>query len=130
MRARLQGLARPGHRRSAEIQEANNEWREHDDPLKEFLEDCCEVEEKAYCRSSELTSAYAWWCSDTNERFPLGREAFGERIRNKGFTANRSRRDDDGKQLRTIEGLRIRPDVVTKMSEAKTGSKRQSWFDK
>jgi putative DNA primase/helicase len=28
-----------------EVASAGAEWREHDDPLKEFLEDCCEIDD-------------------------------------------------------------------------------------
>ena len=110
-----------------EISEANAEWREHDDPLKEFLEDCCEVEEGAWCRSAELSEAYAWWSKREHERFPLGREAFGERIRSKGFTSSRGRRSSDGKQMRTIEGLRVRVEILEQMTSGH--GKRPGWLD-
>jgi P4 family phage/plasmid primase-like protien len=104
-----------------EISQAGIEWREHDDPLKEFLEDCCEVKTdesdgEFWVRSSELSQAYAWWCKQNSERFPLGREAFGDRIRAKGFKQSRSRRNRDQIQMRTTEGLRIRDDVAKKIA--------------
>lgn len=99
-----------------EIHEANKSWREHDDPLKEFLEDCCEIEAQAWCQSSQLSATYVWWCKHNHERFPLGREAFQERIVSKGFEFRRGRRDADGKQLRTVEGLRVRSEVSVRMA--------------
>lgn len=98
-----------------ELAEANKAWREHDDPLKEFLEDCCTVGPGLWVRSSELTAAYAWWCKKEHERFPLGREAFSERIRSKGFVSNRSRRTPSGKQLRTVEGLEVKSEISSQV---------------
>lgn len=115
-----EGLGEP-----PEISQANQAWREHDDPLKEFLEDCCDLppadampEEVAlfWTRSADLSAVYAWWCKENRERFPLGREHFGERIQAKGFRSSRSRRSADGKQLRSIEGLRVKDDVVLRMN--------------
>ncbi len=106
-----------------EIGQAGVEWREHDDPLKDFLEDSCEIKmaddaegERYWVRSAELSQAYAWWCKQHSERFPLGREQFGDRIKAKGFKQSRSRRNAEGMQMRTTEGLRIRDDVAKKIA--------------
>lgn len=106
-----EGLGEP-----PEVAAANVEWREHDDPLKEFLDDCCEVDKEAWCRSAELSDVYAWWCKRQHERYPLGREAFNDRIRAKGFEDSRTRRDSSKKQMRTKEGLRIRSEIYTQMA--------------
>jgi P4 family phage/plasmid primase-like protien len=89
-----------------EVSQASLEWREHDDPIKEFLEDCCDIAEEYFCRCSDLGSAYEWWCKTNREKYPLGREAFGERVLSKGFKTSRSRRID-GKQARTWEGIQL-----------------------
>jgi P4 family phage/plasmid primase-like protien len=91
-----------------EVAEANAAWRETDDPLKEFLEDCCETAAENWVRSSDLAAAYMAWCKQAGERFPLGRSNFGERLSMKGYRPNRSRRSDDGKQMRTWEGIGLR----------------------
>lgn len=101
-----QGLGEP-----PEVGDATGAWRDHDDPLKDFLEDCCEVEGEAWVLSSRLAAAYAWWCKEEHEKWPLGRTAFLERIHAKGFVSSRSRRSSEGKQMRTIEGLRVKEDV-------------------
>jgi P4 family phage/plasmid primase-like protien len=108
-----------------EIGQAGTEWREHDDPLKDFLEDSCEVKmtddaegEAHWVRSADLSQAYAWWCKQHSERFPLGREQFGDRIRAKGFKQSRSRRNKDGMQMRTTEGLRVRDDVSSMIASS------------
>lgn len=109
-----------------EISQANQAWREHDDPLKDFLEDCCEITAEGWVRSSELSAAYAWWCKQNRERFPLGREAFGERIRAKGFMSSRSRRSSDEKQMRTVEGLKVRDEITRSM--ASDGRSTPGWL--
>lgn len=95
-----------------EVEEANRAWREHDDPLKEFFEDCCELDKEYWVRSSELRTTYEWWCKRNSETFPLGRNAFNDRIDAKGFKRSRSRFTSDGKQMRTVEGLRVRDDIA------------------
>lgn len=118
-----EGLGEP-----PEINQAGMEWREHDDPLKDFLEDCCEVRledndegERHWVRSADLSQAYAWWCKQHSERFPLNREAFSDRIKAKGFKQSRSRRNSDGMQMRTTEGVRIRDDVAKKIASSGGG---------
>jgi phage/plasmid primase, P4 family, C-terminal domain len=106
-----------------EVTEANKSWREHDDLLKDFLEDCCDIDppgipssEAAWVRSPELSAAYAWWCKENRERFPLGRTLFRERLMGKGFKESRSRRDSSQHQMRTWEGLQVKGDIARKAS--------------
>jgi P4 family phage/plasmid primase-like protien len=107
---RANGLGEP-----PEIGEANNSWREHDDPLKEFFEDCCEISPEQWVRSAELSAAYAWWSKRERERYPLGRIAFGERVAARGFKHLRSRKNADGKQMRTIEGVTVKDEIIRQM---------------
>ncbi len=117
---------------SPEVMNAGIEWREHDDPLKEFLEDACEVDDPEtrktsagaegglFVQVSELAAGYAWWAKQTNERFPLGREAFTERMEAKGFKRSRSRRcGPDGKQARTWEGIQLKAEVASACRKSK-----------
>jgi len=99
----------------AEIKKANTEWRENDDPLREFIEDCCDVGNGQWVRSAELAAAYAWWAKQHGERFPLGREPFQERIKALGFRYSRSR-EVDGKQIRSWEGIGLKPETVSDTS--------------
>jgi phage/plasmid-associated DNA primase len=100
-----------------EVVQANLDWREHDDPLKEFLDDCCVIGEGLFVPSRDLAMAYEWWAKQARERFPLGREGFGEKLRAKGFIADRRREksvdgSDKSKQFRTWEGLELTNDVA------------------
>jgi len=113
-----------------EVSQANLEWREHDDPLKEFLEDCCIVDPDAYVASRDLAAAYEWWCKQARERFPLGRENFGERMRGKGFISTRTREKDEeegGKvnQFRIWKGLELSVEVTAQVR--KLTSQPRSW---
>lgn len=96
-----------------EVLQASLEWREHDDPLKDFLEDCCEVGEGLFVPSRDLTTAYEFWAKREGVKATLGRENFGERLRSKGFTQGRKRMknrdgsDDDSKQFRAWIGLQL-----------------------
>ena len=98
-----------------EISQANLDWREHDDPLKEFLEDCCVLGDERWTPSRDLAAAYEWWAKQARERYPLGRENFGERLRSKGFQPERKWVKQPGaseaKQVRIWVGLELTADI-------------------
>lgn len=107
-----------------EISSAGALWREHDDPLKEFLEDCCDVddpetteENRSYVTVTDLGAAYEWWAKKNRERYPLGRESFNERMIAKKFIQKRGRRIA-GKQARTWEGLELKSDIQEQVDRA------------
>jgi P4 family phage/plasmid primase-like protien len=105
-----------------EVSTAGQEWREHDDPLKDFIEDCCEMAPELFVGASELATAYDWWAKQNKERFSLNREAFNERLLSKGYRQNRGRRNEEtGKQFRTWEGIQLRGDVTTAMRKTVSG---------
>lgn len=84
-------------------------------PLDDFLKECCQPAGDAWVRSADLSICYAWWCK--RERRPrLGWAAFLYRVKALGFEPSRSRRDGLT-QLRSIEGLRIRPEILNLMLE-------------
>jgi putative DNA primase/helicase len=103
-----------------EVSQANLDWRQHDDPLRDFLEDCCVVDdrgdgvpvsERRFVSSRDLTSAYDWWAKQEGVKVTLGRENFGERLRSKGFLSGRKREREDGageaRQFRAWIGLEL-----------------------
>ena len=107
-----------------EVSDANTLWREEDDPLKEFLEDTCDVGEEYFCRVGDMAAVYEWWAKSNGEKFPLGRKDFNARLIAKGFTQLRSRRID-GEQARTWEGVKVR-DVVVANSGAQFARSKNS----
>jgi len=92
-------------------------WQESDDPLREFLDDCCEISKDpdTFVRQSQMSAAYMWWCKQNSERFPIGRSSFRERMLNKGFEESRGRRDHENHQLRTWEGIELKDEVLTEV---------------
>lgn len=103
-----EGLGEP-----PEVKAAVEDWQEHDDPLKEFLEDCCEIEEKLFVRVKDLMAAYLWWAKQGGERAPLGRMNFNERLESKGFKQSRNR--DTGKLARVWEGLELKGEAASEI---------------
>lgn len=106
-----------------EVKAAGVEWQETADPLKQFLEDCCEIGEPVakdvltrtdgyWVQCRHLSAAYVHWCKENEEKRVLGRGKFNDRLMRKGFRENRSRRNDANKQMRTWEGVRLREDVT------------------
>ena len=108
-----QGLGVP-----PEVASAGEEWRAHDDPLREFLEDCTDFGDDAFVPLTDIMAGYLWWCKENGERWPLGRQAFNEHLLAKGFTQRRTRKIDD-KQTRTWEGLELKSHVITAIRHQK-----------
>jgi P4 family phage/plasmid primase-like protien len=78
------GLGKP-----PEVVEAGLDWRENDDPLREFLTDWCKVGPDLFCTVKDLMTAYLLWAKDYGEKFPLARRAFNEALIGKGITQDR-----------------------------------------
>jgi putative DNA primase/helicase len=78
------GLGKP-----PEVVEAQQDWREHDDPVREFLADWCDLGEGLYCPVADLMSAYLLWAKEYGEKFPLARRAFNESLVGKGIKQDR-----------------------------------------
>jgi P4 family phage/plasmid primase-like protien len=110
-----------------EIVDAATEWRDADDPLGDFIEDCCEDGGERWVQVSALSQAYAWWCQENREARPLGRVPFVELMKSKGYEYSRSRRDGNGVQLRTWEGIGVREGLEAEMALSGPG-KRQREF--
>lgn len=98
-----------------EVTKAAAEWREHDDPLKEFLDDCCEIDRgdtDLFAPARDIYAAYLKWAKDSGERYPLGREGFNDRLLSKQMKQSRHRKlGDPPRQTRCWEGMRLRPGV-------------------
>jgi putative DNA primase/helicase len=91
-----------------EVEAAGLEWRDADDPLKGFFEECCELDPDYWVRCTDLTKAYQQWCKDNNET-QLKSSWLSQRLELKGIKLNRSRRvSDAGKQARCWDGVRLR----------------------
>lgn len=60
------------------------------DTLQEFLDVCCELHPRAWCRSADLWQAYTQWVEDNQERYSLSRAAFIAQLKRHGCRADRT----------------------------------------
>jgi tetratricopeptide (TPR) repeat protein len=61
-----------------------------DNPLQAFLDACCELHPRAWCRISDLWQAYEHWVGEQQERFPLSRRAFATQVQARGCRTDRT----------------------------------------
>jgi len=66
------------------VEESTEEYRESQDPLKEFFDDECEFAADAFVPVKELRAAYEQWTKDIGSRYPLGPREFNKRLNAKG----------------------------------------------
>lgn len=83
------GLAPP-----AKVQEATNLYRQDQDLVGPFFDDCCDVapnpNDPEYSVSAgELRKRYLAWC-DENGQHPIGPKPFAEQMKLRGFTQDRT----------------------------------------
>ncbi|HLZ62306.1 MAG TPA: hypothetical protein VKR06_35625, partial [Ktedonosporobacter sp.] len=62
-----------------------------DDPLQAFLDACCDLHPRAWCRSAQLWQTYLQWVEKQQERYPLSRRAFIAQLKKQGCRADRTR---------------------------------------
>jgi P4 family phage/plasmid primase-like protien len=105
---RKRGLGKP-----PEVAEAARDWREHDDPLREFLADWCNVDLELYCPVSDLMTAYLLWSKEYGEKFPLARRAFNEALAGKGIVQDKRRVDHE--PTRIWVGVELKPQALQKL---------------
>ena len=90
----------------AEVTQATDEYQEDQDHLGPWLDERCErVAASEFEFSADLYRSYVTWCDANGER-PWQQRAFGEGLAERGFRADRARRD--GKRGRAYFGLRLR----------------------
>jgi putative DNA primase/helicase len=66
------------------IRQATEEYRRDMDPLKDFIVDCCVLHPDAWTSAARLWKEYEDWARQNGERYMLGRNGFGDRLRYKG----------------------------------------------
>jgi P4 family phage/plasmid primase-like protien len=85
------------------VRHATRAYRQDTDPLAPFLATCCVLELDASVTAGELRTAYEAWAKEEGIRYPLGGQAWGERLRAKGCTAGRRHGG-----VRAWRGIRLR----------------------
>jgi putative DNA primase/helicase len=71
------------------VRQATGEYQGEMDLVARFLDECCLVNPEFRVLSKDLYAAYVRWAEDGKER-PLSRDAFGRRLKDKGFDNPRS----------------------------------------
>jgi putative DNA primase/helicase len=90
-----------------EVQQETIRWKEENDPLKEFIEDTCEVGEEQFVKVKDLWKAYESWVEENGEkRHMLPRNKFIDRLESLGY--QRKQRKSDGVNVRTWFGIGLK----------------------
>jgi putative DNA primase/helicase len=88
----------------AAIREATEEYREEQDILAKFIDERCVIDAQAWVVSGTLYAVYMAWCKSSGEE-PVSNTAFGKRLTERGFVANRR---SNGERIRS--GIRLMGD--------------------
>lgn len=83
---------------------ATESYREEQDRLGRFLDDCCERGPSCSAPGAALYAAYEEWCRVAGED-PMTKNAFGRALRERGFRSEKRGHSN----VRVWHGLRIRP---------------------
>jgi len=114
----LDGLAdwqRDHHWMADEVKAATEEYRQEQDRLAGFFTDCCEFGPHWSVAVADLYNAYVEWCELVGED-PLGKRAFGNRLRDRGIIQGRVGKERDRRWV----GIRL----------ADQGGQRRTMFPK
>jgi len=65
------------------IERSTKEYRDAQNPLKDFFDECCKFSPKASVPVSTLRASYNEWAEENKERFTLGRAEFNKRLADK-----------------------------------------------
>jgi putative DNA primase/helicase len=71
------------------VMAATQEYRQEQDALNSFFEECCIAETGAQITAKELYTRYTSWCEENGERAESQRK-FGQRLAERGFTKRKS----------------------------------------
>jgi putative DNA primase/helicase len=93
---RSQGLCKP-----PEVEAAANEWRQENDHLARFLEDCCEIGEAFSVAGGELYRVYKLWAEKNKERIQRSQD-FSTSLRQRGFARSENKRGNRYHGLKLI----------------------------
>jgi len=99
------GLAVP-----STVARATDEYRDDQDPLRDFLEDACVFETDSMCTAAELRRAYDTWANENGLRHTLSPKAFKEILEEHGAQPDRIRLHAKTTRIWRGIGLRIPDD--------------------
>lgn len=67
------------------ITEETARYRLEQDSLKEFFDDCIELETDAKCRNSDIWAVYLKWARLNDDKWHVGRKTFSQKLEARGF---------------------------------------------
>ncbi len=91
------------------IDAATRGYREAQDPVADFVAECCVVEADAWATMEELYAGYSVWAKAAGERRPLAKRGFANRLDRHGFPAAKGAK---GVRIRQGIGLREQQRLV------------------
>lgn len=86
------------------VEDSTESYRKDNDPLSEFIEDCCIEVPEAQATSAALWEAYEGWCKEAHIRNHLTRKRFADLLKAHGYTQVRV----GHKQVRGWAGIGLR----------------------
>jgi len=110
------------------VRAATERYRTEEDILAEFLDDCCVLGPGHQVPGGELYAAYQAWCNENTGGGPLSHKAFARKLRDRGVTATRSRRE--GRLVRLYVGIGLRMDGPPQKGAAVTDMTDTTHFSK
>lgn len=66
------------------VRDYTDEYRAENDPLRDWLADCCELDAGAWTSNADLRRSYEAWCEDNGEK-PLTAKKFGTLLEARGI---------------------------------------------
>ena len=66
------------------VEASTKEYRDENDPLRDFLADCCVLDPRGWTPTQSLRRAYDDWCRDEGIGYPLTPKGFSERLKARG----------------------------------------------
>lgn len=93
------------------VENATKTYRESQDRLSIFIEECCDVHPNYVSKSNLLYSVFRIWATDSGETL-MGPNLFGEKMEEKGFLAGRA--TDGG---RTRKGIDVKDNFKPKTAD-------------
>lgn len=67
------------------VRAATEEYRSEEDPIGNFIDECCATGDGQTCMVRELREAYERWCDEQGDKYPLSPRVFNERLESRGM---------------------------------------------
>lgn len=66
------------------VEDATEAYRQDQDDLRDFFDECCVIEAGCWTEAARLRKAYAQFCDEMRIKYAIGPKAFAERLRDHG----------------------------------------------